>query len=352
MKGGVLTLLSSFPNYTTAQVADLAWSGCGDFLVIGLSGAGANQSVGFFQRNGNSFTQLPNPAVYPSHDSGIRHPVINAISFSPDSDFVICYYTVLTVGSFLLMWERSGLNPATAVSTASSSFISGTTASGSNPVAVTGTAAAQNISTTVTVTGTTFTDITSTSTLSGITGPFRWSPDSFLLAATNSSSGNVEIFSRADNVFTAIGGITSTAGYDYAFSPDGNFLAVALLSGLTPYINLYQITNGTTFTPLSNPSTLPTSGINALEWSANSEYLALSVLVSPYVFVYQVSGTTFTHVTDPVSAPAASPTNLSWSPTKKYLAMSVGSSPGIQVYQTASTPPTNGIVVMRGIMNG
>jgi hypothetical protein len=355
MTGGILTALTV--SYSAGIVNDLTWSGCGDFLAVASTGV-AGASLVIYQRSGSAFFPVQNPASVPGNDSGSHHPDILNISFSPNSDFLILYYSVLTVGNYLLVYNRgnssTGNIPGAVTMTGTDLATVGNGGAGSpnyGSGAAVGTISvvSGNTNAVVVPNGATFTDITSTSTLSGIKGPFRWSPDSFLLAVTNISSGNVEIFARANNVFTAIGGITSIAGIDYAFSPDGNFLAVALSSGLTPYISLYQITNGTTFTQLPNPSVLPSGGLGALEWSANSEYLALSCSVTPYVFIYQISGSTFTHITDPVTAPNAMPENLSWSPSKKYLALAVaGTSPYIQIYVTASTMPTNAIVWSRG----
>lgn len=301
MTGGVLTKLADPATLPGAGVSEVTWSPCGDFLV---TGGGVSPYLNIYQRSGNVFTKLSDPATLPSHDSGIHHPAINSITFSPNSDFLAVGYTVLTVGSFFLLYERSG---------------------------------------------TTFTDITSTSTITGVSTLMRWSPNSYMFAAGSS----INVWTRADNVFTSIttpSFSTSVGGVnDFAFSPDGNFLAVAGPS--SPYIAIFQITNGTTFTQLSNPASLPTSGGVSIAWSANSEYLLIGSTSTPFMSIYQVSGTTFTKIANPSSLPANQVNSADWTPTKQYLAIGVAGSPYIQVYKTASTLPSNALLWTREAPN-
>lgn len=304
MVGGILTKLADPGTVPGGQVDDLTWSPCGDFLAVGSQLT--SPYVFLYQRVGNTFTKLSDPASIPANSSGSHHPVVQFISFSQNSDFLILFYSVLTVGNFIIVYERSGI---------------------------------------------TFTDITSTSTLSGIKGPFRWSPNSYLLAALDSSNSGIDVFARADNIFTAVsapdvgayeGDIT-----DFAFSPDGNFFAVSV--SISPYVLIFQITNSTTFTQLPNPGTLPNSAASCIAWSANSEYLLVGEANTPFMTIYQISGTTFTKIADVGTPPADAISTADWTSTKEFLAVATDVTPYIQVYKTASAANSNGVLWIRQV---
>lgn len=189
------------------------------------------------------------------------------------------------------------------------------------------------------------TDITATTTLTGIAGYIAWSADSFYLASIDTSTHVIDVFQRANNVFT---GITAPDVSLYAsdivafeFSPDGNFFAVAI--SVSPYVLIFQISSGV-FSQLPNPATLPTGAANCIAWSANSQYLVVGHSTSPFVTIYSVSGTTFTKISNPGVLPAAAVVSADFSSTKQYLAVASGTSPYIQVYKTASTLNSNALL--------
>lgn len=303
MCGGVLTKLADPGTLPGSTVNDITWSPCGDFLAVAINSA--SPYIIIYQRTGNTFTKLSDPAVIPSHSSGFHFPDVTSVAFSPNSDFLAVVYIVATVGAFLILYERSG---------------------------------------------TTFTDITSTSTITGIGTTVRWSPNSYILAGIDTTTGAIDVFTRKDNVFSQISGPVTT-GFtvnDFAFSPDGNFLAVSVQT--TPFILLYQITNGSTFTRLSNPASLPPNIANGVGWSANSEYLAVGNTATPFITIYSVSGTTFTKIADPGTLPNNAISTADFSPTKQFLALAIGStSPYIQIYKTGSSAPTNSVAWIRQV---
>lgn len=304
------TTLTKLPNpltLTPTAVRDLSWSACGDFLAVAYTRTvGNNTTVSVYQRQGNSFPVLgANPgAVGPGTSS-------SNVAFSPNSDFLASTFTVSGTPG-VEMWERSA--------------------------------------------GTTFTDVTTASTIANIKGAMAWSPDSALFLGIDTVAGGINAYSRADSLFTSI---TSPVVTSYltditgmAFSPDGKFLAVAV--SVTPYILIFSVTGtglSAVFAQLSNPGTLPAGAANCVAWSANSQYLIVGHATTPFMTVYSVSGTTFTKQADPGVVPAAAVVSADWTQTKQFLAVASATSPYVQVYKTASTLPSNALLWTRSTPN-
>lgn len=346
--GGVLTALQNPTTLPAGNVNALSWSPCGDYLAVAHH---TTPCITIYLRDGNVFTKLPDPASVPTAAT-IQGSYVN---FSPNSDFLILGWQKFSpAGEGFILYERT-INRTITVTGTSAGSISGTndpitnnvTGSYSGPI----TAAASS-------TPTTFVDISTASTLSGIIGPFAWSADSSLLAASDISTGIIDVFFRRDFILTGITppslGSFATQQIDYAFSPDGNFLAIAI--DVTPFILLFQI-QSYTFTQLSNPTTLPPGATSCVNWSANSEYLFVGDAsgTSPFMTIYQVTNPilspTFTKIANPGVVPAGAVNRADWSQTKEFLAIATGSSPFIQVYETASTLPSNALLYTREAPN-
>ncbi len=282
-----------------ATIKWLSWSPCGDFLAWG----GAVKNFGVLQRVGNTFSAVTCDISATIIYGASGH--INSVAWSPNSDFLMVSGFGGSSGLGIAVMERNG---------------------------------------------TTFTDVTSTSTITGAGLCTAWSPDSWLFAAIDNSTNLIDVWSRKDNIFTGITPpvITSYANdvVDMAFSPDGQFLAIAI--NVTPYVLLFTVTAGV-FAQLANPATLPAGAANCVSWSANSEYLAVGHATTPFMTIYSVSGTTFTKIADPSNLPAAAVVGADFSPTKQFLAVAGGTTPYIQIYETASTLPSNSLLWSRGV---
>lgn len=298
--GIVLTKLPDPGTLPTGAVYDLGWSPCGDFLAIAHN---TNPKLTIYQRSGNSFTKLSDPASLPSPSHGVTNA---RIMFSPNSDFLTIGFSAGT-STGLIIYERSG---------------------------------------------TTFTDVTSGSGLSGIEWPVAWSGDSSVFAAFDITTGGIDVYTRADAVFTGITGPNVSSYFTditgFSFSSDGNFLAVSV--SITPFILIFQITSNT-FSQLSNPATLPPDVANCVSWSANSEYLVVGHNTTPFMTIYSVSGATFTKIANPSSLPAAAILGADWTQTKQFLAVVSGTTPFVQVYQTASTLSSDAFLWIREAPN-
>lgn len=301
------TRLGDATNQPTGQVYDMAWSPCGDFLAVMHD---TTPFISIYQFIGNTFQRLASPTITPG--GGIITIFDANIAFSPNSDFLaVCYHT--SVGMFqihaFIMYERGG---------------------------------------------TTFTDVTGTTTISGIKGPIGWSPDSALFTGMDTSTGVPDVWERKDNIFTAITppslGTYANNIDEYAFSPDGNYFVVTV--EIAPYILLFQMVSGA-FNLLSTPITLAAAPFFC-HWSPNSEYLILGLQVSPFFQVYKITGSvgspTFTLQTAPGVAPVGA-SGFSWSKTKQYLALPSSSTPFVQIYQTSYTLPSNALLWTRGSPN-
>lgn len=352
---GLVKITSDSPG----AVFGLDWSPCGDFLAVVYTGT---PCINIYQKFGNGFVTLPTPASVPT---GIGKRGV-WVSFSPNSDYLALGWVGTSGAIGTIMYERnSGVNTVVtgtaSVTTNATTLTSGggsiwtvfgttsnTTVTGSGPISATATTI---------LPGTVFSDITSAAGLSGISGPFSWSPDSHFFAALDTTSGLIDVFEINNSIFTgitgpAVSGFTPITGF--SFSPDGNLFAVG--SAVTPFVLLFG-NPANVFFKWSNPATLPPGVASCATWSANSEYLLIGddSGTSPYMTIYKVTNATgtptFTAIAAPSSVPAGAVTNADWSQTKQFLAVATSTTPYLQVYETASVLPSNALLFTREAPN-
>ena len=118
-------------------------------------------------------------------------------------------------------------------------------------------------------------------------------------------------------------------GRSVAFSPDGQFMAVA--HNNSPFITIYSM-SGTTFTKLSNPAPLPINTGYGVAFSPNGQFMAVAHTTSPFITIYSISGTTFTKLTNPSSLPAGIGYGVAFDTNSKKLAVAHATSPFVTIY--------------------
>lgn len=358
---GALNNIGQPVDQPTSTVNDLCWSPCGDFLVCALD---ATPWIAIYRRYGSTFTQLPVPATLPQGSPSVTansHAIF--CRFSPNSDYLGVSANFINSSSGLhlkafFIYERGDDSSYPITGTAAVTIVVPDIGSGVGGAGTyTDSAPLTGIDTPVNP-GETFTEFTTAAGLStfqpvnmGSDFVFAFSPDSSYLIFNSQSNlaGSLDSFFRAAGEWTGFTGPVLPTGanaLDVGFSPDGNILSVAI--DITPFIVNYRIQGGT-FTQLPNPAPLPTAA-NSVSWSANSEYLAIDLGVSPYLFLYKVANTdtaapSFTKQDDLGVFPSG-PGRWDWYPTKQFI-----SSDAFLVYQTSSTLFKNALLWSREAPN-
>ena len=114
--------------------------------------------------------------------------------------------------------------------------------------------------------------------------------------------------------------ITVSSSGDCGWSPDGEYVAVTVVS--SPYLKILK-RKGDDFEALSNPATMPGSCF-CPTFSPCGTYLAIGLTSSPYLYIYKRDGDTFTKLDNPASLPSAGMQVTEWSPDGRYLAVGGG----------------------------
>lgn len=117
-----------------------------------------------------------------------------------------------------------------------------------------------------------------------------------------------------------------------AFSPDGNWVALAVAS--SPFIEVYAWSKASGFgAKVSDPVTLPGGAANDVAWSPDGAYVGVAGQITPFQAVYPFSGGAFgAKVADPVTLPSATGDGIAWSHNGLWLAISHATTPFVHVY--------------------
>lgn len=326
-----------------------AFSPCGNFLAVGVSGD--TPALAVYERAGTNFNLLGTPGTLPAGG-------VNQVKWSPNGDFLACggggstpYLTIYQrQGNVLTKLSNPGTLPGSNVDDLAWS------PNGEYLLVVCG-GSSSPLSAIYQVTGTTFTYFSSNAPSGGgssesyLFNSCCWTPDSQYCLLTNTGGELINAYQRVASVFNSISAPelpadTVASLHAMAFSPDQQILAIGL--NASPYISLWSFSSSGVFTTIGTPSTLPSSQVNSLAWSSNGAYLALALSSSPYIMVYERSGTTFTAMGTPGNTPTSAAYSISWSPTGEFLALGIDDSPFINIYQTGTTSlPTDAILWMR-----
>ena len=241
-----LELPSTLP---TGTVRSASFSPDGNFLAIAHS---ISPYLTVYERSGDTFTKISDPATLPTGNGF-------SVAWDETSTYLaIAHFTT----PFVTVYERSG---------------------------------------------STLTKLSDPATLpTGSGGGVSWGNNSgvSLLAVSHETSPFVTIYSRSGSTLTKLTNPaqlpTGGAGTQGAvsFSSDGAWLAVA--HSVSPFVTVYSVTGGgSSITKISNPVQLPTSTCTSADWSANTNYLALTCNATDVSVVYYRSGSTLTKLTDP-----------------------------------------------------
>jgi hypothetical protein len=119
-----------------------------------------------------------------------------------------------------------------------------------------------------------------------------------------------------------------------AFSPDGKFMAT--VHATSPFVTIYSI-DGTTFTKLSNPADLPSAVAIGAAFSPDSSLLVVTYAASPFILIYSISGSTFTKAADPATLPAGISRRCGFSPDGAMFAVAHTTTPFVTIYSVSGT---------------
>ncbi|MHB0820126.1 WD40 repeat domain-containing protein [Stutzerimonas stutzeri] len=123
---------------------------------------------------------------------------------------------------------------------------------------------------------------------------------------------------------------------DLVFSPDGEYLAVALKS--SPFIATYKRNSNPNvkYAKESSFSALPHAAATSIAFSHDSNHLVLTHSTTPFITIYRKDAGVFTKLANPAQLPTSGSTGASFSPDGSLLAMLNTSTPFISTY----SPPT------------
>lgn len=297
-----LSKLDSPSSLPAGNATASAWSPCGKFLSVAHA---TTPFVTIYKFDGLTLTKLTNPGSLPLGEA-------YACAWSADSRFLaVGFDQVGGVGAkTTYVYERSGTSFSLAFDT--------------------------------------------TGNVSGDVLSLAFSPNGSFLAIggvnglsvyTISGSSFTELHSPGNPTFS-VPSLPGGSLRGLAFSKDSSFLACAHSS--SPFVTIYSI-SGSTFTKITNPSTLPASAAYAVDFLAN-ENLAVAHVNSPYLTIYSISGSTFTKLTDPAALPDGDANGISFTPDGRYLAVS-HSTGYLQVYKTSSSATTDAVTYLPEVLD-
>jgi hypothetical protein len=168
----------------------------------------------------------------------------------------------------------------------------------------------------------------------------RASSDGSYLVVAHSTSPYISVFSRSGTTFTQLSNpstLPTGAGQGAAINNDGTFVAVA--HGTTPFISMYS-RSGSTLTKITNPTTLPTgTGFSvACGDSGSFFYVTVGHSASPYITIYRNNSGTYQKLADPSTLPPTngSPTDIAYSPDASHFVIAMAVSPYLSIYRRDS----------------
>ncbi len=113
-------------------------------------------------------------------------------------------------------------------------------------------------------------------------------------------------------------------GRQIAFSPEGDYMAIAHEAGCGPFLSIYKFdTTTSSYVKLPDPINAPTgcgAGLS-VAFSPNGQYLALGYTSSPRLVTFEIDTETdtFTRTTDPSNPPTSNPYGVAFSADSHYV---------------------------------
>jgi hypothetical protein len=181
-----------------------------------------------------------------------------------------------------------------------------------------------------------------------------WSNDGTLLATGHTLSGNfLSIFNydQTNESYTNFSNPstmpTSTVN-EIAFSANDNFLAVA--HAANPALTVYK-KNGSSYVKLADTSVLGAGNSNpggstarGCAWSPNGEYLSVAVSAGSYLSVYHRSGEIFSRLTNATDWVTSTGHSTAWRPDSKYVICGYGAAPFFKIYRVDVSGSTSSLI--------
>ena len=333
------TKIAGEPSVQPSDNRAIGFSPNGKYLVIGEKGS----DVAFIYKiKFNTLLKLATPNM----PSGISQTEVFTVTWSRDSRFLcLAGFAVENSNSNILILERDGDDfTVLSDSTTSDTQFSADFANNSNLLATVSDGS----------TGQDYRvwEISDRSGISELSLPSvptttapedcAWSKDDQYVAfVTDSSSEILAIYKKTGTSFTKLSSPTNftppnVGARSVDFSPDGKYMAVGLQD--SPYLNIYKLGSGDTFTQLSNPSTLPIDVVSDISFSSDSSYLLLSNRSNSSgsssdttLIIYEIDeNDNFTTIANPPSHSLNFDYGARFSSDQKYLATSSG---GLNLYK-------------------
>ncbi len=166
-----------------------------------------------------------------------------------------------------------------------------------------------------------------------------FSPNGNYLAVANNAGNSLQIFSFTAGTPALVGTVNtgaSTNPYSVAWSPNGNYFAVVNNGSST--LQVYSFSGGTPTLVGNAVSTGSSAGPLSVSWSPNGNYIAVVNGNLNNLQVYSFSGNTPVQVGSTVST-GASPFAVAWSPSGNYLAVVDSAGPTLQIYSFSGSTP-------------
>lgn len=316
-----------------------SWSADGRFFAVCHT---ASPFITIYERSAGIFNKLPDPATLPAG-------VGNDCAFSPNGDFLAVAHNT---SPFITIYQRQGYNFTKLADPGTLPAAQGVRVRWSPNGEFLAVSSASDFQL-YNVNGTTFTSIVGSSGItspSGIAGEIAWSRDSQYIALSNRSGTGafLSVWQRSVGItFIACTIATQPATVPGAlhFTNSGAQLIGGYTS--TPAYMFYYSISGLVFTFAGNPfpaGSPPAGPVFGISISPNGQLIAVVSNVSPYLQIY--SGTIaggFTLLSNPATIPVAACNAVAWGPTNQWLGLAVNGGPFMYTYLTASALPAKGL---------